>query len=148
MSITEEMYRNFPTKDWYQLLRRKEAYSYYTDLPFERLVKDLKGEIEELFQGIEANDTENIKEEVADVIFNTQQLIQALFKKWLLNWEDLKNTWKEQKKKIYRRQPFLKDNSEKPTDREHETALFKKLKEQRKAAQAKPKEIQTEILFD
>lgn len=134
MSITEEIYRNYPTKDWYQLLRRKEAYSYYTDLPFERLVKDLKWEIDELFQWIEANDVENIKEEVADVIFNTQQLIQALFKKGLLNWEDLKNTWKEQKKKIYWRQPFLDDNSEKPTDWEHETALFKKLKEERKAA--------------
>ena len=148
MSITEEIYRNYPTKDWYQLLRRKEAYSYYTDLPFERLVKDLKGEIDELFQGIEANDVENIKEEVADVIFNTQQLIQALFKKWLLTSEDLKATGKEQKKKIYWRQPHLNSNSEKPIDREHETALFKKLKEERKAAEAKKREVQTEILFD
>lgn len=148
MSITEDIYRNFPTKDWYQLLRRKEAYSFYMDRPFERLVKDLKGEIDELFQWIEANDSDNIKEELADVLFNTQQLIQALFKKWLITSEDLKATWKEQKKKIYWRQPFLDDDSEKPTDREHETALFKKLKEERKAAEAKPKEVQTEILFD
>ena len=148
MSITEEIYRSYPAKDWYQLLRRKEEYSYYTDLPFARLVKDLKGEIDELFQWIEANDSANIKEEVADVLFNTQQLIQALFKKWLITSEDLKATWKEEQKKIYRRQPFLQDNSEKPTDWEHETALFKKLKEQRKAAEAKPREVQTEILFD
>lgn len=134
MSVTEEIYRSFPTKDWYQLLRRKEAYSFYTDLPFERLVKDLKGEIDELFQWIESNDSENIKEELADVLFNTQQLIQALFKKGLITSEDLKATWKEQKEKIYWRQPHLNSNSEKPTDREHETALFKKLKEERKAA--------------
>jgi len=130
-SITKDIIKSFPTKDWYDLLLRKEKYSYYVDRPFERLIKDVKWELDELLQGIENGDKENIVEEMWDVIFNTCQVIQALFKRELVTEEDMNNTWKAQKKKIYKRQPFLKDNSEKPVDWEHETALFKKLKEQK-----------------
>jgi hypothetical protein len=55
-------------------------------------------------------------------------LIQALFKRELISSEDLQHTGQAQKQKIYKRQPFLKDNSEKPNSREEETALFRKLK--------------------
>jgi hypothetical protein len=47
----------------------------------------------------------------------------------LISPEDLQHTGQAQKQKIYKRQPFLKDNSEKPNSWEEETALFKKLKE-------------------
>lgn len=100
------------------------------DRPFERLIRDTQWELQELMEWIQNNDKENIKEELADVIFNTCQVIQALFKRELITPEDLANTWKAQKQKIYKRQPFLKDNSEKPNSWEEETALFKKLKEQ------------------
>jgi hypothetical protein len=62
------------------------------------------------------------------VIFNTCQLLQALLKNKLISPEDLQHTGQAQKQKIYKRQPFLKDNSEKPNSWEEETALFKKLK--------------------
>lgn len=131
MNVTEEMYRNYPVKDWYELLRRKEEKSYYSDLPFERLIKDLKWEIDELAEWIEKWDLDNIKEELADVILNTQQVIQALFKRWLITAEDLKGTWKAEKAKIYHRTPFIR-SWEKPEDREHETQLFKQRKEELK----------------
>jgi len=130
MSITREIIESAPVADWYDLLLRKEKYSYYVDRPFERLIKDVKWELDELLTWIQNEDSENIKEEVWDVIFNTCQLIQALFKRELITPEDFQRTWINQKKKIYKRQPFLKDNSKKPESWEEETALFKKLKEQ------------------
>lgn len=132
MSVTEEMYRNYPIKDWYELLRRKEEKSYYSDLPFERLIKDLQWEIDELAEWINKGDVENIKEELADVILNTQQVIQALFKRWLVTAEDLRWTWKAEKEKIYYRTPFIR-SWEKPENWEHETQLFKQRKEELKA---------------
>lgn len=129
MSTTRELFESVPVKDRYDLLLRKENHSYYIDRPFERLIKDVKWELDELLTWIQNNDSENIKEETADVIFNTCQLLQALMKKCLITSEDLQNTGKAQKQKIYKRQPFLKDNSEKPNSWEEETALFKKLKE-------------------
>lgn len=130
MSTTREIVENYDLKWWYDLLLRKEKYSFYKDLPFERLIKDVKWELDELLTWIQNNDYENIKEEIADVMFNTSQLIQALLSRDLITSEDFYNTATEQKKKIYKRQPFLKYNYEKPVDWEHETALFKKLKEQ------------------
>lgn len=128
MNKTRELIEAAPVKDWYDLLLRKEQYSYYIDRPFERLIKDVKWELDELLTGIQNNDSANIKEEVADVIFNTCQLMQALLKRDLVTAEDIRNTWKEQKKKIYTRQPYIKENV-KLNSREEETALFKKLKE-------------------
>jgi NTP pyrophosphatase (non-canonical NTP hydrolase) len=130
MSITRDIIESAPIADCYDLLLRKEHYSFYMDRPFERLIRDTQWELQELMEWIQNNDKENIKEELADVIFNTCQVIQALFKRELITPEDLANTWKAQKQKIYKRQPFLKDNSEKPNSWEEETALFKKLKEQ------------------
>lgn len=129
MSITREIIESAPVADWYDLLLRKEKYSYYVDRPFERLIKDAKGELDELLAWIQNGDSENIKEELWDVIFNTCQVIQALFKRELITPEDFQQTWINQKKKIYKRQPYLK-SQEKLDSRETETALFKKLKEQ------------------
>lgn len=129
MSITREIIESVPVADWYDLLLRKEKYSYYVDRPFERLIKDAKWELDELLAWIQNNDSENIKEELWDVIFNTCQLIQALFKRELITPEDLQQTGINQKKKIYKRQPYLK-SQEKLDSRETETALFRKLKEQ------------------
>ena len=141
-SLTRQIMEAAPVASWYDLLLRKEEYSFYTDLPFQRLIKDVKGELDELLTWIENNDSENIKEEINDVVFNTCQLIQALFKRWLIDIQAIQESAEDQKNKIYKRQPFLKDQSEKPTDWEHETALFKKLK-----AKNKPNP-QLEILFD
>ena len=127
MSTTREMFESVPVKDRYDLLLRKENYSYYIDRPFERLIKDVKWELDELLIWIQNKDSENIKEETADVIFNTCQLLQALMKQCLISPEDLQNTWKAQKQKIYKRQPYIKENH-KLDSREEETALFKKLK--------------------
>lgn len=129
MSITREIIESAPVADWYDLLLRKEKYSYYVDRPFERLIKDAKGELDELLAWIQNGDSENIKEELWDVIFNTCQVIQALFKRELITPEDFQQTWINQKKKIYKRQPYLK-SQEKLDSWETETALFKKLKEQ------------------
>jgi hypothetical protein len=54
--------------------------------------------------------------------------MQALLKRDLITTEDIRNTGKEQKKKIYTRQPYIKEHV-KLNSREEETALFKKLKE-------------------
>ena len=121
------MFESVPVKDRYDLLLRKENYSYYIDRPFERLIKDVKWELDELLIWIQNKDSENIKEETADVIFNTCQLLQALMKQCLISPEDLQNTGKAQKQKIYKRQPYIKENH-KLDSREEETALFKKLK--------------------
>lgn len=126
-SITKDIIKSVPVSDWYDLMLRKEKYSFYVDRPFERLIKDVKWELDELLAWIENNDSENIKEEVADVIFNTCQLIQALFKRKLINSEDMKETWKRQKEKIYKRQPYIKEHT-KLESWEEETALFAKLK--------------------
>lgn len=128
MSITREIINSFPVKDWYDLLLRKETYSHYVDRPFDKLIKNVKWELDELLAWIENKDSENIKEEIADVIYNTCQLLQSLKKQSLITSEDIQNMWQAQKQKIYKRQPFLKDNSEKPNSWEEETALFKKLK--------------------
>lgn len=141
-SLTRQIIEAAPVASWYDLLLRKEKYSFYTDLPFQRLIKDVKGELDELLTWIENKDSENIKEEINDVVFNTCQLIQALFKRWLIDIQAIQKSAWDQKDKIYKRQPFLVDQSEKPTDWEHETALFKKLK-----AKNKPNP-QLEILFD
>ena len=74
---------------------------------------------------------DNIKEETADVIFNTLQLIQALMKNELISPEDLQHTGQAQKQKIYKRQPQLK-HWPKPNSWEEETEMFKKLKEESK----------------
>jgi hypothetical protein len=42
MSTTRELFESVPVKDRYDLLLRKETYSYYIDRPFERLIKDVK----------------------------------------------------------------------------------------------------------
>jgi hypothetical protein len=42
MSKTRELIEAAPVKDWYDLLLRKEQYSFYIDRPFERLIKDVK----------------------------------------------------------------------------------------------------------
>jgi hypothetical protein len=47
----------------------------------------------------------------------------------LITPEDLQNTWLAQKRKIYKRQPYLKEH-QKLSSREEETALFRKLKNQ------------------
>ena len=129
MSITRDIIESAPVADRYDLMLRKENYSFYLDRPFERLIKDTQGELQELLEWIQNNDKENIKEELADVIFNTCQVIQALFKRELITPEDFANTGKEQKKKIYKRQPYIKEHV-KLNSWEEETALFKKLKEQ------------------
>lgn len=129
MSITRDIIESAPVADRYDLMLRKEQYSFYLDRPFERLIKDTQWELQELLEWIQNNDKENIKEELADVIFNTCQVIQALFKRELITPEDFSNTWKAQKKKIYKRQPYIKEHV-KLNSWEEETALFKKLKEQ------------------
>lgn len=131
MSITREIVNSFPVKDRYDLLLRKETYSYYVDRPFERLIKDVKWELDELLTWIQNKDSDNIKEETADVIFNTLQLIQALMKNELISPKDLQHTGQAQKQKIYKRQPQLR-HGPKPNSREEETELFRKLKEQSK----------------
>ena len=128
MSITREIIDSFPVKDWYDLLLRKETYSHYIDRPFEKLINSVKNELDELLTWIQNQDSENIKEEIADVIYNTCQLLQALKKQCLITSEDIQHSGQAQKQKIYRRQPFLKDTSDKPQNREEETALFHKLK--------------------
>ena len=128
MSITREIINSFPVKDWYDLLLRKETYSHYVDRPFEKLIKNVKNELDELLAWIQNNDAENIKEETADVIYNTCQLLQALMKQCLITSEDIQHSGQAQKQKIYKRQPFLKDSSDKPKTRDEETALFAKLK--------------------
>jgi hypothetical protein len=42
MSITRQIVESAPIKDWYDLLLRKEKYSFYIDRPFERLIRDLQ----------------------------------------------------------------------------------------------------------
>lgn len=129
MSITRKIIESAPVADRYDLMLRKENYSFYVDRPFERLIKDAQWELQELLEWIQKGDKENIKEELADVIFNTCQVIQALFKRELILPEDFSNTGKAQKAKIYKRQPYIKEHV-KLNSREEETALFKKLKEQ------------------
>lgn len=130
-SLTRQIMEAAPVASWYDLLLRKEKYSFYTDLPFQRLIKDVKGELDELLAWIENNDSENIKEEINDVVFNTCQLIQALFKRWLIDTQAIQESAWDQKDKIYKRQPQLKSGP-KPKSWEEETELFKKLKEQQK----------------
>ena len=129
MSVTRQEFESFPVKDWYDLLLRKENYSFYLTRPFERLISDVQWELQELLEWIQNNDKENIVEEAGDVIFNVCQLFQALLKRELITPEDLQQTGINQKKKIYKRQPYLKEH-QKLSSREEETALFRKLKNQ------------------
>ena len=129
MSITRQLIESAPIADRYDLLLRKEEYSHYVDRPFERLIKDAKWELDELLVWIQNQDRDNIREEVWDVIFNTCQVLQALLKRELITPDDIHQTGVNQKKKIYKRQPYLKENR-KLDSREEETALFAKLKHQ------------------
>lgn len=127
MNVTRQEFESFPVKDWYDLLLRKENYSFYITRPFERLISDVQWELQELLEWIQNQDKENIVEEAWDVIFNVCQLFQALLKRELITPEDLQNSGINQKKKIYKRQPYLKEH-QKLSSREEETALFRKLK--------------------
>jgi hypothetical protein len=95
------------------------------------LIQDAQGELGELLIWIQNSDHENIKEEVADVIFNTCQVIQAVMKRWYISPEEFNHLGKDQKKKIFTRQPYIKTH-QKLGSWEEETAMFKKLKEEAK----------------
>lgn len=129
MNNTRKIIENINAKDWYNLLLRKENYSHYIDRPIEHHVKYIKSELDELLRGIENMDEENIKEEITDVIYNTAQLIQSLLKKWLIDEDVIKESWKKQYNKITKRQPQLKENYKIDTF-EDEHNLFVKLKNQ------------------
>lgn len=109
MNNTREIFENFPSKDYYDLLLRKEYYSYYIDRDVSHHVECIKSELEEVLEAVE-NWQDNIWEEMNDIIYNTLQLLQSLLKKWHIDETDIKMFGKFQKDKVYKRQPFLKEN--------------------------------------
>lgn len=123
MNNTRKLVESFNIKDWYDLWLRKELYSLFVDRQVEHQIKCIKWELDELLQWIEKWDKENISEEMSDVIYNTIQLLQSLLKKWLVDENDIANSGKKQKEKIFIRQPFLK-TQEKPESFQQEHNLF------------------------
>jgi len=98
------MYTQLQDKNLYELLRRKEQYSWYQENDYQKYIKDTISELLELQEWIENNDWENIEEELMDVIMQIWQLINKLLNDWLINKLDF---WK-QKSKILKRSPNLK----------------------------------------
>lgn len=129
MSETRKLIENIDIKSWYNLLLRKEQYSHYIDRPLKHQIKCVQSELNELLQWIEKNDSDNIKEEIIDVIYNTIQLLQSLLKKWLIDENCIKESGKNQYNKIVKRQPQLKEQKKLDTfQQEHDLFVLLKNK--------------------
>lgn len=129
MNETRKLIENIDVKSWYNLLLRKEQYSHYIDRPLEHQINCIKSELNELLQWIEKNDSDNIKEEIVDVIYNTIQLLQSLLKKWLIDENCIKESGKSQYNKILKRQPQLKEQKKLDTfQQEHDLFVLLKNK--------------------
>jgi len=90
-------------KNLYELLRRKEKFSWYQENSIEKHIKDTIWELEELLEWVTNNDIDNIQEELQDVIMNVGQLIYKIIKE-----KDIKLDFKKHKQKILERSPNLK----------------------------------------
>lgn len=119
-----EAIRNFNIKDRYDLWLRKELYSNFIDRTILKQSLPLVNESKELYEAIESNNIDEIKKEFSDVIYSLMLLTSCLIKEWLITNKDLQNMWKQQKEKIFKRSPFLKENKKVSIDEEEE-ARFK-----------------------
>lgn len=124
MSNTRETFEKIWNSDLFELLLRKEKFSEYIDWTYEEHVDNLINEIQELKHWIKENDSENIVEEFMDVVYMVFQLSNKLNKDWLLDWLDFKN----QKEKIFKRSPNLKQCTK--ISREIENKIWKLTKSQ------------------
>ena len=106
----KEIIRNIDIWNWYELLERKANYSNFIDRSIKSQLVVLLNEIKELWEAVDDNNINEVKKELLDVLFNTWQLLYSLEKKWYINDEFMKTSWKTQKDKIIKRSPFLKDN--------------------------------------
>jgi len=127
MNNTRKLIENIDVKSRYNLLLRKEKYSHYIERPLEHQIYCIQWELIELLEWIKNNDSDNIKEEIVDVVYNTAQLLQSLLKKWLIDEDLIKNSAKIQYKKILKRQPQLQEQKKLDTF-ENEHSLFINLK--------------------
>lgn len=105
---TRKIFDNIDIKNRYELMLRKEMYSLFIDTDVKHQVNCLKLELDELLKWIENNDSENIAEEVGDVIMNTIQLLQSLLKKWIIDESIIKKSWENQKKEIIQTRSIYK----------------------------------------
>ena len=119
-----EAIRNFNIKDRYDLWLRKELYSNFIDRTILKQSLPPVNESKELYEAIESNNIDEIKKEFSDVIYSLMLLTSCLIKEWLITNKDLQNMWKQQKEKIFKRSPFLKENKKVSIDEEEE-ARFK-----------------------
>ena len=109
MNNTRKIIENIDVKSRYNLLLRKEKYSHYIDKSLEEQIYYIQWELTELLNWIDNNNVENIREEILDIVYNTAQLLQSLFKKWVIDENLIKNSAKIQYKKILKRQPQLQE---------------------------------------
>jgi len=67
--MEKDLIQNFAEKMTYKLDMRKDRYQpmAWQSMDLKRLIKLLKGELEELEEGYKNNDKENIKEEAIDI---------------------------------------------------------------------------------
>jgi len=88
----------------YELLRRKEKFSWYIENDYQKYIKNTIDELLELQEWIENNNIDNIQEETMDVIMMVWQLINKLVSDDLIKELD----FKKHKDKIIWRSPNLK----------------------------------------
>lgn len=106
----KDLIRQFPVYDWYQLLQKKAECSNFIDRSISSQLQVLLNEVRETQEAANNNNINEIRKEVLDILFNTFQLLYSLEKKWIIDEDFIKSSWKVQKQKIYKRSPFLLEN--------------------------------------
>ena len=91
-------------KDLWELLSRKDKYSWYSENSYSKYIKDTVWELLELQEWIDNWDIENIEEEVMDCVMMFWQLLNKLMSDNLIDWLD----FNKHKNKIVWRSPNLK----------------------------------------
>ena len=125
----KEIIRNIDIWNRYDLLERKANYSNFIDRNIKSQLLVLLDEIWELFKAVDDNNIEEVKKELLDVLFNTWQLLYSLEKKWFIDENFMKTSWKQQKDKIFKRSPFLKENRKVSIEEEEKLRYESKNKE-------------------
>lgn len=106
----KQIIRNIDIKNWYDLLERKSQYSSFIDRSVKSQLIVLLNELKELWEAVDDNNLTEVKKELLDVLFNTWQLLYSLQKKWFIDKTFMSQSGKQQKDKIMKRAPYLKEN--------------------------------------
>ena len=125
----KEIIRNIDIWNRYDLFERKAQYSNFIDRDVKSQLVVLLNEIRELWEAVDKDNIVEVRKELLDTLFNTWQLLYSLQKKWYIDEEFMKTSWKTQKAKVFSRSPHLKSQEKLSVEDEEIQWHNNKLKE-------------------